>query len=356
MASRGSYKLIDVFAGMGCASLGFRRAGFEIAAAVEIDPARCDVYESNLRVRPIRGDVLGVGGAQILRAAKARKNGRFCMVGCPPCQSFSKLSDTTRVDAGSDPRSAYAGRFAEIAEETRPAAIVFENVAWMANGPGKRFFRSYLRKIGALGYETVFRVVNAADYSVPQNRNRVIAISMKKRLMTGQARSSLEKFLGGKKLKRRTVRDAIGDLSPLGAGRADAGDRLHFSRSHGPKVLSMIRAVPKDGGSRSEMPREMWLECHKKISHGADSVYGRMRWDAPAPTMTCRCTTPACGRFIHPTQDRGISVREAMRIQTIPDSFKIGIESRRAAEEMIGDAVPVLLAERIGRKLLQVLP
>ncbi len=340
---------------MGCASLGFRQAGFEIATALEINPIRCEVYESNLKVKPIIRDVMNVDGKQILKAGKIRKTERFCIVGCPPCQSFSKLSDTTSVNASSDPRSKYVKKFAKIIEETKPTAVVFENVAWMVKGPGKKFFEYYLKKLEKAGYSTVFNTVNAADFNVPQNRHRVIAISIKKKHMTQKVQKSLQKFLNTKKRNHKTVKDAIKDLKPISVGKKDIEDNLHFSRNHDPKVLKIIKAIPKNGGSRTQLPRNLWLECHKKIKHGADSVYGRMWWDKPAPTMTCRCTTPACGRFIHPSQNRGISLREAMRIQTIPDNFQMG-GNRQRAEEMIGDAVPVHLAKRIGIQLMQILP
>ena len=94
----------------------------------------------------------------------------------------------------------------------------------------------------------------------------------------------------------------------------------------------------------------MWLECHKKLGGGAETSYGRMRWDAPSPTITCRCIVPACGRFTHPVRNRGITVREAARLQTIPDGAKLsGYRQKNAA--IIGDAVPVLLARRIAEML-----
>ena len=347
--------MIDIFSGMGCASLGFKKAGFEIAGALEINPIRCEIYENNLKIKPIQTDIMKIDGKQIMKIAKIRKNDKLCMIGCPPCQSFSKLADTTLVNTSSDPRSKYVKKFAQIVEEIKPTAVVFENVSWMVKGPGKIFFDYYLKTLEKTGYHTVFNIVNAADYNVPQNRHRIIAISMKKKLMTKKTVESLQEFLHTKKNKHKTVRDVIKDLKPLSSGKTDTNDTLHFSRKHAPKVLRMIKAVPKNGGKRTQIPPELWLECHKKIKHGADAVYGRMWWDKPAPTLTCRCTTPACGRFIHPTQNRGISIREAMRLQTIPDNFKIG-GNRQRVEEMVGDAVPVHLAKRIGQKLLEVLP
>lgn len=353
--NKNQYQLIDIFSGIGCASLGFKKAGFQIAAALEIDPKRCDTFEKNIGLKPIEQDVMKIDGEQLLKKARLKRGSKFCVVGCPPCQSFSKLSDTNYVDVLKDPRSKYVKKFAVLVLEMKPTAVVFENVPWLLQGPGKKFFYDYIKKLEKSGYFTVYGKVNAADFGVPQNRIRVVAISIRKTLAKETVRKELQQFYKTKKRKYKTVKDAIGDLKPLAAGQTDSNDSFHSAADHAPNVMKIIKNIPKNGGSRTELPRRLWLECHKKIKHGADSVYGRMRWNIPAPTLTCRCTTPACGRFIHPTQNRGITLREAARLQTIPDSFVI-LAGKHKAAEMIGDAVPYVLARKIAEKLLQVLP
>ncbi|MGI0060824.1 MAG: DNA cytosine methyltransferase [Nitrosotalea sp.] len=349
------YRIIDIFSGMGLASLGFKKAGFQIAAALEIDPLRCRIYEKNIGLKPIQSDVMKINGKQLLSKANLRKGSKFCMIGCPPCQSFSKLSDTRGIDALEDPRSKYVNKFAKIVKETKPTAVIFENVPWMIEGPGRIFFERYVKSLKKSGYETFSGTVNAANFGVPQNRLRVVAISIKKKLVTKKVKEEISKFYGTERKNPKTVRDAIGNLKPLRTGQGDKNDFLHLARTHTPKVLEMIKHIPKDGGSRRQLPRRLWLDCHKKIKHGADSVYGRMSWDKPSTTITGRCTTPACGRFLHPTQNRGITVREAARLQTIPKYFEME-GSRQDLEEMIGDAVPVLLAQKVAQKLLKILP
>lgn len=349
------YQLIDVFSGIGCASLGFNKAGFQLAAALEIDPRRCRIYEKNLKLKPIRRDVMKITGKELLKKAGLRKGGKFCVVGCPPCQSFSKLSDTRGISALKDPRSNYVKKFAKLIIEMKPTAVVFENVQWLLQGPGRPFFDYYVKKLEKGGYRTFFESIDAADFGVPQHRNRVVAISIRSQLVDDGVEYKITKFYKTKKRKQKTVRDAIGDLKPLRVGQKDPHDALHSASNHAASVIKMIKRVPKNGGSRMDLPRRLWLKCHKKLEHGADSVYGRMWWDKPSPTMTCRCTTPACGRFTHPSQNRGITIREAARLQTIPDSFKID-EGKHNSAEMIGDAVPFVLARKIAEKLLEVLP
>ena len=351
-----NYPLIDMFSGAGCASLGFKKAGFDIVSALEINPSRCDVYEKNFQFRPIQKNVLEVNAKEILKNAKLRKGSKFCVVGCPPCQSFSKLSSTRNIDTLNDPRSKFVLKFAQLMVDMMPMAIVFENVSWMIRGPGKKFFKQYVDKLEKADYYTVYDIVNASNIGIPQNRERIVAISIRKKFLNKDKIQQLEEFHKIKSRHVKTVRDVISDLNPLKSGQRDAHDPLHFTRLHSNKVLEMIKHVPKNGGSRKELPKRLWLECHKKLKKGgAETSYGRMWWDKPSPTMTCRCTTPACGRFTHPTQNRAITLREAARFQTIPDSFDFGDSSVDGIQSMIGDGVPVDLAKHIGKHLKQIL-
>ena len=351
-----NYPLIDIFSGVGCASLGFKKAGFNIVAALEINPSRCDVYEKNFHFRPIQKDVLKVNADEILKKAKLRKGSKFCVVGCPPCQSFSKLSSTRKIDTVNDPRSKFVPKFAQLIVDMMPMAIIFENVSGIIRGPGKKFFSSYVKKLEKVGYYTVYDIVNASSIGIPQNRERVVAISIRKKFLNKHKIQQLDKFHEIKHKQIKTVRDTISDLIPLKDGEMDANDPLHFTRLHSKKVLEMIKHVPKNGGSRKALPKRLWLDCHKKLKNGgAETSYGRMWWDKPSPTMTCRCTTPACGRFTHPSQNRGITLREAARFQTIPDSFNFGNSTIDGIQGMIGDGVPVDLAKYIGKRLQKIL-
>ena len=343
-------RLVDLFCGMGCASMGFKEAGFEPAAALEIDPLRCVLYRANVGIAPVQADVMDMSGKSLLRAGGLRKGGRFCVVGCPPCQSFSSLADTRGTSKMFGIRSGYVRKFASLVVEMMPLAVVFENVQGMVGGSGKKFFEEYLATLDEAEYRTRYAVVNAADFGVPQNRKRVIAVSVRRKAVKEETMDEICRFLRSKIGKQRTVRDAIWKLKPLESGESDPKDPHHRAILHGPKVMEMISNVPKDGGSRKALPRSLWLECHKKIPKGAETSYGRMRWDAPSPTITCRCTTPACGRFTHPFRDRGITIREAARLQTIPDRAKLSKYKSRN-EEIIGDAVPVLMAQRIAERL-----
>ena len=353
MTRKDRLKLVDLFCGMGCASMGFKKAGFVPVVALEIDPSRCDLYRKNIGISPIQADVMNVSGKDLLYAGGLRKGGMFCMVGCPPCQSFSSLADTKGTNKMFDVRSKYVQKFAQLAVEMKPLVVVFENVQGMIWGAGKKFFDEYIEILDNAGYKTCHHVVNAADFGVPQNRKRVIAVSIKNSVARKKILNEIECFLHSTTTAPCTVGDKIKDLMPLEPGESDPDDPHHSASMHGPKVQEIINNIPINGGSRKNLPKKLWLNCHKRLTGGAEASYGRMRWNDQAPTITCRCTTPACGRFTHPYQNRGITIREAARLQTIPDHAKLS-EYKGKNEAIIGDAVPVLLAQKIAEKLQDV--
>ena len=241
MKRKESLKLVDLFSGMGCASIGFREAEFEPAAALEIDPLRCEIYRENIGIAPIRADVMDVFGKDLLRAAGLKKGGRFCVVGCPPCQSFSSLADTRGTGKMFDVRSGYVGKFASLIVEMMPLAVVFENVQGMVCGSGKKFFGGYVATLDEAGYRTCHAVVNAADFGVPQNRKRVIAVSVRRDVAKKEIMDEIKYFLISKTDKRRTVREAIGDLAALESGESDPSDPYHRASLHGSKTLEMTQ-------------------------------------------------------------------------------------------------------------------
>lgn len=346
---------IDLFCGIGIGSLGFLRAGFQIAAAVDIDEEACKIYEKNLKVKPIVGDLTKLSGQEILVQAGLKKGEVDLCVGCPPCQGFSSLRRTRLKKGQRDNRKSLLKVFGDRIEELSPKVLVLENVRGLAFRKNKKFLNAFESRMTKLGYDCKRGVLDAADYGVPQHRDRLILIGVK----DGTSPELPFPTHGNPKLNEakkpwRTVRDSIYGLPYLRVGQKNRDDDLHGASDHSEKVLDIIRNIPKNGGGRKSLPRSLWLPCHEKLDgeKGAESVYGRMRWDSPSPTITTRCYVPACGRYLHPRQNRGISLREAARLQTIPDGFKIvGYKDRVAT--WIGNAMPTALSESIGKQVIQ---
>jgi DNA (cytosine-5)-methyltransferase 1 len=347
-------KFVDLYCGIGIGSLGFVKAGFQIAAAVDLDEKACTVYEANLGVAPIVRDLRLVSGTEILKHAGLKRGELPLMVGCPPCQGFSTLRRTRLRKRQRDARKSLLGVFGERVQEMLPRTVVLENVSGLVLGRNRRFLRAFLNRLRRLGYSYEYAVLDAADYGTPQHRRRLVLIGTKGSQPTLPPPTHSNGGENGK-LPWKTVRDAIGDLQPLRAGQRSKRPSLHEATTHSESVLNIIRQIPLDGGGRRSLPRALWLPCHKRLERrrqrGAESIYGRMRWDAPSPTITTRSDTPSSGRFVHPTQNRGITLREAARLQSIPDEYRIVGDKARVAR-WIGNAMPLDLAQALGERCL----
>jgi len=350
-------KFVDLFSGVGLGSLGLVRAGFEIAAAVDIDPRACAVYRENLGVEPIVGDLRRISGSDILKRAGLRRGELSLCVGCPPCQGFSTLRKTRLRKGQRDDRKSLLRVFAQRIDELLPGVVIFENVRGVTLGSNRRFLNEFLAHMRRLSYHVDFGVLNAADYGAPQHRLRFILIGSRGGAPRLPEKTHSSPLAGTAKPRWKTVRDAIGDLPPLESGQRDENISLHEAAAHSESVLRIIRSIPPNGGGRRSLPRKLWLPCHRRLAkkkqRGAESIYGRMRWDEPSPTITTRSHIPSCGRFVHPVQNRGITLREAARLQNIPDEYKIRAPSKDIAGMWIGNAMPLALAEVLGRETVR---
>lgn len=318
---------IDLFCGAGGLSLGLSRAGFTVVAAVENDSTSVETYRANHPDVTVWDDDITELSATDVRADLGMDRGALDLVaGCPPCQGFSSIRTRNGAEDVEDPRNDLIFDFLEYVDEFRPKTVMMENVPGLRND-GR--FDKFLEKLSSLGYEARHRVLNVAEYGVPQNRRRLVVLAGK----------------GGPipfgdpvpKSERTTVRSAIGTLPDPG----QSGDPCHdVQANRSDRIMRLIRAIPKDGGGRLDLDDELQLDCHKDFD-GFKDVYGRMSWDQPAPTITCGCVKPSKGRFLHPEQDRAITPREAALLQSFPPAYVISMSrGKLKAAEIIGNALP----------------
>ena len=339
---------IDLFSGAGGLSLGLRQARFRIVAAVEVSPLATDSYRMNFpRVPVICNDIRVLSGAELLRLAGLKKTEIDLLAGCPPCQGFSALRTKGRQSAVADHRNDLLLDFLRLVYEIQPRFVLLENVPGLAR---YNLFRQFVHGLNALGFEVADSVLDSADFGTPQRRRRLVVtagLGREPRLVHGNA-------------KRRTVRDVIGGLAST-AGHS--GDPLH---DHGEQraalIRSVIESIPKDGGSRADLGPDLQLKCHREAAAHGDGwgrePYGRMAWDSLAPTITGGCINPSKGRFLHPDQNRAITLREALLLQGFPPDYRLSLaRGKYAAAELVGNAIPPpfvkaqALAFQPGRKI-----
>lgn len=334
---------IDLFAGAGGATQGLRDAGFEVSVAVELDPSAAESWRQNHPGVMLECDVREVTGSQLSALIGVSRGEVDLLKACPPCQGFSSLRGSATPD---DQRNDLVLETVRIVEEVLPRAVLVENV------PGLRRdwrFRELVSRLTGLGYAVQDFVVDAADLGVPQRRRRLVVVAVR----GGSVPPSLDELVP---VAVRRVAKSAGEALRELDGAALRQDPVHVWRKSSPLVARRIAAVPI-GGSRFDLPEDLQLACHQKIrtstglvGRSATGSYGRVRSADPAPTMTTRCTTPACGSFIHPTEDRGLSLREAAAFQTFPADYRWSGDYG-SIERQIGNAVPVLMARVLGESI-----
>lgn len=360
------YEAIDIFSGCGGVSCGLSMAGFKIKSAVEIEKHAVDTYlnyEPLNRVNVLNEDICNLSGDEILKAAKIKKEDIYLLAGCPPCQNFSRQNPLNKNKTDEE-RKKLLFEFLRIIEETFPPFILMENVPGIKSKINSNILTEFLNKLKEK-YDVYDEILNAANYGVPQARKRFVLHAVRKDI-NNELKSYGFTFLlpmathskdGTDGLKPwKTVREAIGDLPPIKAGELYQGDvniHNHKCASLSETNLKRIQEIRKHGGTRTGLPDDLVLECHKKkdsngnVFDGHKDVYGIMDPDKPSPTITGGCLCYSRGRYGHYNQDRAISIREAARLQTFPDDF-IFSNSLTDSALQIGNAVPIDLVKASG--------
>jgi len=331
---------VDLFCGCGGLTVGLKRAGFRVLGAVDVDPLSVKTYKANHRdVTLWEKDISDLGPQELLDALKLEKGGLDLLAGCPPCQGFSTMRTLNGAVSVDDPRNDLLLEFERFVEALLPRAVMMENVPGLADDER---FEAFRRKLKKLGYRGDHRILNAADYGVPQRRRRLIYL----------AGMGLDIPFAEKNGRQKTVKEAIGGLPKAG----QSGDPVHdMPETRTSKVLEIIRLIPKDGGSRRDLPEEFQLKCHKRCS-GFKDVYGRMAWNNVAPTITSGCFNPSKGRFLHPEENRAITMREAALLQGFPRRYRFPTTDNQAAVAMMsGNALPPPFIAAHGRSIKRVL-
>lgn len=339
---RGEIEVVDLFCGVGGLSHGLKRAGLKIKAGYDSDDKCKFAYEENNDSKFYSKDVSKVSASEI--KSHFSKNAITVLAGCAPCQPFSSYKHRYK----DDPRWNLVSKFANLVVQVNPDFVTMENVPTLLKYKKGAVFRKFCRTLEMAGYNIEWSVVKCEEFGVPQRRRRLVLIASKTIKITS---------LKPSKKKVVTVREAIGKLPRLRAGQSSDIDRLHVAASLSDLNLKRIKAS-RPGGTWHDWPKKLRSPCHRRETGETYSgVYARMEWDEPSPTMTTQCYGFGNGRFGHPRQNRAISLREAAILQSFPRAYMFVPKNEKVSisevGKWIGNAVPVKLAEAIGKYIVK---
>lgn len=336
-------RVVDLFSGCGGISLGVREAcealglGFEAVLAADFESAALDTYAANMHparlVRQPLGDILQLPlGSRLtpdehmLRADAGRID---LLVGGPPCQGHSDLNNSTRRD---DPKNSLYALMARAAEVFEPAHVLIENVLGAAHDRSG-VVQMTRERLEQLGYRTTLGIVDGTAVGVPQRRRRLVLLASRERSPV-----EVDTLSTSMSLPMRDAFWAIGDLQ-------DVAPISIFDEPSKPNADTLRRISYLFDHDLYELPDEMRPPCHRNKRHTYKSIYGRLRWDQPAQTITSGFYSMCMGRYVHPSRPRTLTAHEASRFQFFPDFFDFTpVANRTTLAQIIGNAVPMKLA------------
>ena len=341
--------MFDFFSGCGGASRGFQDAGMDVVFALDWNDDASQTFMRNFPDATFEpGDIRNVDVNSVHKLVKEQRPHHVLFCGCAPCQPFTK-QNTTRPEPNEDDRVPLLLEFLPFIRRCEPDIVFVENVPGIQNVcPDSEPLSGFLEGLKEAGFtEPTFASVPLKRYGVPQGRRRFLLLASRHGPLElppethgpGTANPDFE-----------TVRDWIGELPKIAAGETHPSILHHQAAGLSGLNLKRIRATQEGGGNR-DWPDALRLKCHEDAT-GYTDVYGRMWWDQPASGLTTRCISYSNGRFGHPEQDRAISVREAALLQTFPMDFQFA-GSLSSMARQIGNAVPVRLAEAVGRHVIE---
>ncbi|ASB51185.1 DNA (cytosine-5-)-methyltransferase [Alkalitalea saponilacus] len=333
---------IDLFCGVGGLSYGLKKSGIQVQAGIDIDKTCEFAYSTNCKADFIHESVDKIKG-ETLNEIFGNKSFKL-LAGCAPCQPFS--SYTYKSDKKKDNRWQLLYEFSRLIKETKPDFVTMENVPTLLNFKAAPVFNDFVKELQKNAYYVWYEVVFAPDYGIPQKRRRLVLLASKHgEISLIPPTHTKENYI--------TVKDAIGHLEKIEHGEYSLNDVTHKASKLSALNLRRIKQSKPGGTWKTDWDEDLKLACHmSETGKGYGSVYGRMKWNEPSPTMTTFCNGIGNGRFGHPEQDRAISLREAAILQSFPSNYQFAPNANslvaRHVAKHIGNAVPPRLGEIIG--------
>lgn len=342
-------RAIDFFCGGGGMTNGLIQAGINVVAGVDLDPEAKETYEANnAPARFVNADITKLPLDYFEKEFDIHPNDdEMIFVGCSPCQFYSIIRSSKEKSRKTKDLLLYFEKFVEY---YKPGYVLVENVPGIMSNK-ESILNDFLQKLEELGYgnkengRCVYDVVNMKNYGIPQNRRRfsLIATRLDRQVHLPEHESNI-----------MTVRDAIGDnefFPIISAGEKDSNTtRFHSAKSLSELNILRLENTPEDGGTRLAYKdnKELIQKCYIGHDNSFSDVYGRLYWDRPSPTITTKFLSISNGRFGHPVQNRGLSIREGATLQSFPFNYEFKTDSLIVAARLIGNAVPPMFARKIG--------
>lgn len=333
---------IDLFCGSGGLSLGLSQAGIRVIAGIDIESHCAWPFQHNLNAAFIHESVTNIDGDDLSQLWP--DNSIRLLAGCAPCQPFS--TQRRGNPANTHKNWSLLAEFGRLVRQTHPELVTMENVPGLLRDPQ---FHAFTTTLSKEGYQVAHGILYGPDYGLPQHRKRLVVLASRLGAISLPT-PSVEPS------RYVTVEQAIGHLPALASGQADPHDPLHKARHLSPINLARAKAS-RPGGTWHDWPDHLLAPCHKRSSGATfQNFYGRMRPDQPAPTITTQPFNTGAGRFTHPTQDRGLTLREAAILQGFPDDFAFIAPDEPVyfdhVGKLIGNAVPPAFGKAIGQRFI----
>ncbi len=339
-------RAVDFFCGAGGMSCGFSQAGVKILAGIDIEKQFEQTYLLNHKgSKFINRDIVRYQPEELQKTLKLEKyDDKLIFIGCSPCQYWSKINNVRH-------KSAYSNNlihdFQRFIKFFMPGYVVVENVPGLLNEKNNHVLLNFLDFLLFHGYKYEYRIIRTDHYGVPQRRNRFV-------LIASRAQSKIA-FPEPEEREDMTVYNFIGvhnGFPKISDGHLDNTEFLHSTAALSPQNKKRVKITPKDGGTRlAWKDTDLQIDAYRGKDDYYRSVYGRLFWHKPSTTITTRFIATSCGRFSHPEEDRGLSLREGATLQTFPKDYKF-VGGLVSVAKQIGNAVPPEMARRIATSII----
>jgi DNA (cytosine-5)-methyltransferase 1 len=338
-----SLKAIDFFCCAGGMTEGFENAGISVIAGIDIDPDCKETYEKNHpNSKFLLKDIKKLKTNYFLKEMSIQKNDdSLIMIGCSPCQHWTKIN--TEKEKSELSKNLLLD-FTRFVKYYKPGYVVIENVPGIELNPEDSGLQKFLSFLKRNNYKFTKEIIDMSKYGIPQKRIRFVLLA---------TRNKIDIFLPNKKNVTNTLKDIIKKLPVIRAGSINKKNKLHRSMKLSDINKKRLKLTPKNGGTRSAWKDdpELQIEAYKGKDNIFRDVYGRMKWDAPASTITTRFNSISNGRFGHPSQNRAISLLEGVLLQTFKKSYSFFGKSDSIIAKQIGNAVPPLFAKHLAKSI-----